>query len=143
MKKLGRVLVLFGLLLVCLGLLPNHTALAADWSFANGQYSASVLAVQQPRINDADQKLGEMGDKLDLNNSNVRFFRQYRGMFPTLAGKIVENAPFEKVEDVLEMPGLSDRQKEILKANLDNFTVTPGKSSLLEGQKRLNVGIYD
>ena len=142
MKKLGRVLALVGLVFSCLGLMPHQNALAADLSLVNWPLT-SMLAVEPSRINKADYKLGEIGEKLDLNNSNVRQFRQYRGMFPTLAAKIVENSPFEKVEDVLEMPDLSDRQIKILKSNLDNFTVTPPTSALLEGDNRLNVGIYD
>ena len=142
MKKLGRVLALVGLVLSCLGLMPYQNALAADLTLVNWP-STPILAVETSRINKADYKLGEIGDKLDLNNSNVRQFRQYRGMFPTLAGMIVENSPFEEVEDVLEMPGLSDRQIGILKSNLENFTVTPPTSALLEGDNRLNVGIYD
>ena len=142
MKKLGRVLALVGLLLSCLGLIPYQNALAADLSFVNWP-SESFLAVESPRINKADRKLGEIGEKIDLNNSNVRVFRQYRGMFPTLAAVIIDNAPFEKVEDVLEIPGLTEPQIKVLKANLDNFTATPPESVLLEGDNRLNVGIYD
>lgn len=142
MKKLGRVLALVGLLLSCLGLIPYQNAQAADLTLVNWP-SASFLAVEPSRINKADYKLGEMGDKIDLNNTPLRAFRQYRGMYPTLAAAIIENAPFDTVEDVLEIPGLTEGQKEILKANLDKFTVTPPESILLEGDNRLNVGIYD
>jgi photosystem II PsbU protein len=142
MKKLGRVLALVGLLLGCLGLIPYQQALAGDLAFVNWP-SASLLAVESSRINDADAKLGEIGNKIDLNNSPLRVFREYRGMYPTLAAKIIKYAPFKKVEDVLEMPGLSDPQIEVLKANLNNFTVTPPTSALLEGENRLNDGIYD
>lgn len=142
MKKLGRVLALVGLLLGCLGLIPYQHALAADLTLVNWP-SASLLAVESSRINDADAKLGEIGEKIDLNNSPLRVFREYRGMYPTLAAKIIDNAPFETVEEVLEIPGLSDRQIEVLKANLDNFTVTPSVDVFLEGDNRLNDGIYD
>ena len=142
MKKLGRVLALVGLLLSCLGLIPYQNARAADLALVNWP-STFMLAVEPSRINKADYKLGEIGDKLDLNHSNLRQFRKYRGMFPTLAAKIVDKAPFEKVEDVLKMPDLTERQIKLLKANLDNFTVTPPTSALLEGDNRLNVGIYD
>jgi photosystem II PsbU protein len=142
MKKLGRVLALVGLLLGCLGLIPYQNARAADLALVNWP-PASLLAVESSRINDADAKLGEIGDKIDLNNSPLRVFREYRGMYPTLAAKIIDNAPFKTVEEVLEMPGLTEPQIEVLKANLDNFTVTPPASALLEGDNRLNDGIYD
>jgi photosystem II PsbU protein len=37
---------------------------------------------------------------------------------------IVKNGPYQKVEDVLEIPDLTDRQKEFLKSQLRNFKVT-------------------
>jgi photosystem II PsbU protein len=64
-------------------------------------------------------------------------------MYPTLAGKIIQNAPYEKVEDVLEIPGLSDRQKELLQANLDKFTVTEVDPTFVEGGDRYNPGVYE
>jgi photosystem II PsbU protein len=84
----------------------------------------------------------ELGRKLDLNNTNVRAFTQYPGMYPTLARMIVKNAPFDEVEDVLNMPNLTDRQKEILQANLDKFTVTQPDDAFVEGGDRFNNGIY-
>jgi photosystem II PsbU protein len=38
---------------------------------------------------------------------------------------IVTGGPYQKVEDVLKLPDLDARQKELLKANLDRFTVNP------------------
>jgi photosystem II PsbU protein len=101
-----------------------------------------VLA-EAPLRNSADDKLAtEFGKKLDLNNTHVRAFRKYRGMYPTLAGKIVDNAPYQKVEDVLNIPGLSERQKELLQANLDKFTVTEVDPTFVEGGDRYNPGVY-
>jgi len=77
-----------------------------------------------------------------LNNTNVRAFMQYPGMYPTLARMILKNAPFESVEDVLKMPGLTDAQKEILKNNFNNFVVSPPLDALVEGGDRFNNGIY-
>ena len=139
MKRLVRLLTAVCVLFSCVGMLAlPQRALAADLSVR----PMPVLA-QFAAQNAADKKLGtEFGQKIDLNNTNVRAFRKYRGMFPTLAGKIVANAPFEKVEDVLNMPGLSNRQKEILKANLENFAVTPVANVFTSGGDRLNNGIY-
>ncbi len=93
--------------------------------------------------NKADDKLGtEFGKKIDLNNTNVRAFQRYPGMYPTLAKAIIQNAPYNQVEDVLKIVGLSDRQKEILQTNLDNFTVTEADSVFNEGDDRYNNGIY-
>ncbi len=93
--------------------------------------------------NKADDKLDtEFGKKIDLNNTNVRAFQRYPGMYPTLAKAIIQNAPYNQVEDVLKIVGLSDRQKEILQGNLDNFTVTESDSVFNEGDDRYNNGIY-
>ena len=51
-------------------------------------------------------------------------FCQYQGLYPTLAKLIVQHGPFARVEDVLSIPKLSDRQKEALKTNLNRFTVS-------------------
>ena len=93
--------------------------------------------------NRVDDKLNtEFGQKIDLNNTNVRAFRRYPGLYPTLAGIIVENAPYEKVDDVLNISDLTERQKEVLKANLGKFTVTDVESALVEGDDRINNGVY-
>jgi photosystem II PsbU protein len=102
-----------------------------------------ILALEMPLGNVVDEKLGsEFGQKIDLNNSNIQTFTQYPGLYPNLARAILQNAPYENVEDVLDIPGLSDRQKATLKANLDHFTVTAVEKALVEGEDRYNPGIY-
>ena len=104
---------------------------------------AAVEAETTVRRNRADAKLDtEFGRKIDLNNTNVRAFQKYPGMYPNLARKVIKNAPYENVEDVLNIEGLSDRQKELLQANLDNFRVTEVKPAFTEGDDRYNNGIY-
>jgi photosystem II PsbU protein len=103
--------------------------------------SMSILAAVERR-NAADDKLGEFKDKVDLNNSDVRDFRKYRGFYPDLASKIVRNAPYERVEDVLDIPGLSETQRDRLQANFDSFTVTPPSDVFNEGDDRYNPGVY-
>jgi photosystem II PsbU protein len=91
--------------------------------------------------NVADDKIGETGGKVDLNNSSVRRFQQYPGMYPTLAGKIVLGGPYENVDDVLKLD-LTDRQKELFEKYKENFTVTPPSIALNEGFDRINDGVY-
>ena len=94
-------------------------------------------------LNAADAKLTtEFGAKIDLNNSDIRDFRDLRGFYPNLAGKIIKNAPYEEVEDVLNIPGLSDTQKERLQAHLEKFTVTEPSKEFIEGDDRFNPGVY-
>ena len=91
--------------------------------------------------NVADDKIAERGDKVDLNNSSVRRFQQFPGMYPTLAGKIVLGGPYESVDDVLALD-LTDRQKELFEKYRDNFTVTAPSIALNEGFDRINDGQY-
>ena len=87
-------------------------------------------------LNAADAKLTtEFGAKIDLNNSDIRDFRDLRGFYPNLAGKIIKNAPYQEVEDVLNIPGLSATQKERLQANLEKFTVTEPSKEFIEGDR--------
>ena len=142
MKSLVRVFAIVTLVLGCLGFVGTQQAVAANFSGVSLQSSSVMLAEVQFR-NPADAKLAtEFGQKIDLNNANVRAFREYRGFYPTLARKIVANAPYENVEDVLNIPGLSDSQKDRLQANLDSFTVTPPTAIFLEGAERFNNGQY-
>ena len=141
MKRFARLLIAFSLCLTCLlGVTPQ--AMAATWN------SSIVLAAEAPAAgevitNSADSKLGtEFGKKIDLNNTNVRAFRKYPGLYPTLARKVVDNAPYKSVEDVLNIPDLSAKQKEMLSANLDKFTLTATSDTFTEGGDRYNNGYY-
>jgi photosystem II PsbU protein len=91
--------------------------------------------------NVADAKIAERGDKVDLNNSSVRRFQQFPGMYPTLAGKIVLGGPYDSVDDVLNLD-LTERQKELFEKYRDNFVVTAPSIALNEGFDRINDGQY-
>ncbi|BAY62470.1 photosystem II oxygen evolving complex protein PsbU [Calothrix brevissima NIES-22] len=141
MKGLVRLLTVFSLLLGCWGWLgTTQSAQAASFNSLTLP-QMPILAIEKQ--NRADAKLAtEFGKKIDLNNTNVRAFQQYPGLYPTLAKKIIKNAPYKNVEDVLDLPGLSDRQKQTLQANLDKFTVTEFEPAFNEGDDRFNNGIY-
>ncbi len=109
----------------------------------NGPMRSMVMAAEVVVDNAADAKLGSAyGQKIDLNNANINAFSRYPGLYPTLARLIVQNAPYGAVDDVLELSGLSARQKDVLKANFDNFTVTDVETALVSGDDRYNNGVY-
>lgn len=143
MKGFVRLLTVLCLLVGCLGWLGlPQSAQALPMQNVNLQSYPVLLAVE-PLRNSADDKLAtEFGKKIDLNNTNVRAFRKYPGMYPTLARKVVDHAPYNSVDDVLDIPGLSGRQKELLQANLDKFTVTDADNTFVEGGDRYNNGYY-
>ncbi|ELS31296.1 MULTISPECIES: photosystem II complex extrinsic protein PsbU [Pseudanabaena] len=78
--------------------------------------------------------------KIDLNNSNINTFRQVRGMYPTLGRIIIDNAPYQSLDDVLNIAGLTDGQKELIKANADKFTLKKPDESM--GRERINNANY-
>ncbi len=145
MKQLfGRLFsqILGGMLLlaVALGGLSGWqpAAVAAGWNAP----TTPLLMAMEPR-NRADDKLAtEFGKKIDLNNTNIRAFMEYPGLYPTLARKILQNAPFESIDDVLKMPELTDRQISVLQANMDRFTLSDPEDTFVEGGDRFNNGIY-
>ncbi|WP_416666396.1 photosystem II complex extrinsic protein PsbU [Egbenema bharatensis] len=141
MKRLVGMVMALGLMMGCLGWLgQTQAAMAANLNSLS--FNASPIVAVEVR-NVMDDKLAtEFAQKIDLNNTNVRAFMDYPGLYPTLARTILKNAPFDSVEDVLDMPGLTSRQKEVLQANLSNFTVTPPEAALTEGGDRFNNGIY-
>ncbi len=123
--------------------LPSSTALIAQSSKSNEAQSSQSNEAQSSKSNEADRKLAtEFGQKTDLNNTPVRKFRKYPGFYPTLAGLIAKNAPYESVEKVLEIKGLTEKQKAKLQDNLENFTVTETSEVYNAGDDRYNPGVY-
>lgn len=148
MKRLFRWLSALSLMISCLVGFGTQTANAAP---AGLQFDSLVNApmivaadVEEENLRNkvSDKMTTAYGQKLDLNNVNLNAFREIRGMYPTLAALIVKYAPYSSVEDVLNIPGLNERQVETLQANLDQFTVTDVEEALVEGDDRINNGVY-
>ncbi|MBF2056509.1 MAG: photosystem II complex extrinsic protein PsbU [Cyanobacterium sp. T60_A2020_053] len=142
MKIWQRVTAFLSLLLV-MGALFVATPVQALGFDSMLVSNTAILAVENERRNAADDLLTtEFGQKIDVNNSDIRDFRELRGFYPKLASLVIQNAPYEAVEDVLNIPGLSEKQKDRLQANLDNFTATPMADVFNEGDERYNAGVY-
>lgn len=131
------------------GIIAALLLILGSWGFAGAAQASEmgIFNVQSPallaRINTADAKRRELvRGKLDLNNSDVREFRKLPGFYPTLASKIIQNAPYNDVNDVLDIPGLSERQIERLQANMEQFIVTDVEASMNAGDDRYNPGLY-
>jgi photosystem II PsbU protein len=130
MKQLIRIAITFCLCMSCL------------FGFNAPGWADEAMAPMNGS-NSADSKLGtDFGKKIDLNNTNVRAFRKYPGLYPTLARKIVDGAPYKSVDDVLSIPDLSTNQKANLEKNLENFTITSTDDTFNEGGDRYNNGYY-
>ncbi len=138
MKRFFGLLMAFGLIVGTL--VSNAQPAVAGMLTSRGPV---LLAEATMPRNAIDDKLTtEYGYKLDVNNTNVAAFRKYRGLFPTIAGKIIRNAPYDNLEDILEIPGLSDVEKSRISENMDIFTISPPNPALVEGDDRYNNGAY-
>lgn len=73
----------------------------------------------------------ELEKKIDLSKCNTQYSQEFPGIYPSLANKIIQNAPYNKVEDLLQIPRLSKDQKQFLQANLYRFII--GNVEHLEG----------
>ena len=94
---------------------------------------------------EADAALADIyGETIDLNNTNISSYKEYRGLYPTLAKKLLANAPYESVDQILSIPDLSDRQKSTLRKYLDEglFSVSPTNVVFTQGDDRINNGVY-
>ncbi|MEB3210166.1 MAG: photosystem II complex extrinsic protein PsbU [Leptolyngbyaceae bacterium] len=142
MKRLAGVLAVLVVMMSVLSWLgaprPAHAANFSDVTLG----SSSILAVE--RRNAVEEKLqNRFGTIIDVNNSNVRAFVEFPGMYPTLAGMIVRNGPYSSVEDVFKIPGLTERQKQILDRYRDRLVATPPTDAMVEGGDRFNNGFYE
>jgi photosystem II PsbU protein len=139
MKRLFSLFMVLGLLV---GSIVLSSVQPASASLLDGKFNLTPVLAEEIR-NAVDDKLAtEYGSKLDVNNTNVAAFAKYRGLYPTIAGKIVKYAPYDSVEDVLKIPGLSDAEVQRIQENLDKFTITPPDPALVEGADRFNNGVY-
>jgi photosystem II PsbU protein len=60
-------------------------------------------------------------DKIDINNANVRVYLKLPGMYPAVGGKIASNGPYSSVSDVYNIPGLSGKEKDLIKKYESKF----------------------
>lgn len=80
--------------------LAKQAGIGSDWGFIDDE----VVAAQQPT-----------GDRVDVNNAAINEYMQFRGMYPSAAGKIASNGPYQSVKDIYKIPGLSENDKKMFK----------------------------
>lgn len=142
--------VLFAVVLLAGSVLVSNVQPATAVGFGTqvGSVSTSGLSLLanaggRELRNSVDDKMStEYGSKIDVNNTNIAAFRKYRGLYPTIAGKVVSNAPYDSVEDILEIPGLRQVEKDRIQQNIDVFTISDPDPALVEGADRFNNGVY-
>jgi photosystem II PsbU protein len=144
MKRLVKWLSVLSLVILCSGWLAPQNALAGGLAgrLQGPSLLASQVEVEGFRNKVSDKMATQYGKTIDLNNTNLRAFRELQGMYPTLAALIVKNAPYKTVDDILDLPGLTEKQQATLRSNLGKFSVSEPEEALTEGADRINNGIY-
>ncbi|GMI18629.1 hypothetical protein TrLO_g13457 [Triparma laevis f. longispina] len=72
------------------------------------------------------------GNRLDLNSAYVTDYKQFRGLYPTVAGKIASNGPYVSTSDVKKMAKLTEKEMKIFKQYEKEFVVLPPGRQFLE-----------
>jgi len=79
---------------------------------------------------------------IDINNCGVQAYRQFPGLFPSRAGKIASNGPYDKVSDIFKIANLTEADKEVLKKYEKNFVALPPDAAYGSLSDKLNNGMY-
>mmetsp|Transcript_7586 Transcript_7586/g.15075 ORF Transcript_7586/g.15075 Transcript_7586/m.15075 type:complete len:151 (+) Transcript_7586:78-530(+) len=122
----------------------SSTSLSSRRSFlTSGAAALATFAAASPALAIRDYEgLGYLGGgtQVDINNANVRSYLKMPGMYPTVAGKVVSNGPYSSVGDVMNIPGLSAREKDVLKKYESRFVaLKPSADYVID---RINNGLY-
>jgi photosystem II PsbU protein len=123
----------------------TNTELAADRrAFLAGAAAVAAAAAIPSAANAVRdyENVGLLGGSeiIDINNANVRAYLKLPGMYPNAAGKIASNGPYNAVSEIYNIPGLTSREKDILKKYEGRFvTKTPSADYVID---RINNGLY-
>lgn len=103
---------------------------------------AALLPTSEAKANREYAGVGYLGgsETIDVNNANVRAYLKIQGFYPTLAGLIVSNGPYGTTDDLYKIKGLTDGQKDLLKANEERLVALPPAPEY--EIDKLNNGLY-
>ena len=112
-------------------------------AFAQIAGAAAVFGAAAPALAVRDyENVGLLGggNVVDVNNANIRVYLKMPGLYPTVAGKIVTNGPYNSVADLYNIKGLSSAEKDIIKKYESRFTAKPPAADYVID--RYNNGLY-
>eukprot|EP00520_Triparma_pacifica_P016774 CAMPEP_0118644612 /NCGR_PEP_ID=MMETSP0785-20121206/7041_1 /TAXON_ID=91992 /ORGANISM="Bolidomonas pacifica, Strain CCMP 1866" /LENGTH=151 /DNA_ID=CAMNT_0006536401 /DNA_START=33 /DNA_END=488 /DNA_ORIENTATION=- len=102
-----------------------------------------VAGLTQPALAIRDYEgIGYLGgsNTVDINNANIRAYLKMPGMYPSVAAKVVSNGPYSSVGEVMNIPGLSGKEKDVLKKYEGRFVaLKPSADFVID---RVNNGLY-
>ncbi|CAB1105357.1 unnamed protein product [Ectocarpus sp. CCAP 1310/34] len=125
------------------------TTMSAESPASRGDFlksaagAAALLGLAAPALAEVDNPVVPFlggGDKIDVNNANVRAYIKLSGMYPSAAGKIVSNGPYSSVSEIYNIKGLSNEEKAAIKKHESRFiTMDPQAMYTID---RINNGLY-
>ena len=80
------------------------------------------------------------GDKIDINNANVRAYLKLQGMYPSAGGKIASHGPYNSVSEIYNIPGLTGKEKDAMKKHESKFVALKPEADYVID--RINNGLY-
>ena len=102
--------------------------------------AAAIPAAANAKVDYENVQYLGGGQIVDLNNANIRAYLRMKGMYPTVAGKIVSHGPYKTVSDVFNIEGLTPAEKDVLKTYEARFTAKePAAEYRID---RFNNGLY-
>ncbi len=80
--------------------------------------------------------------KIDVNNTILRNYRKLPGFYPTLARTLILNSPYDSLDELLEIEGLTEAQKELIRSNFVNLTLGEYREGDSQRENMINKGYY-
>ena len=126
---------------------PQTTALNAEagrrefFGKAAGAAAAAFLPAAAANAVVDYENVAYLGgsSQVDINNANVRVYLKMPGMYPSAAGKIVSNGPYNSVSEIYNIPGLTAKEKETMKKYESRFVaLKPSADYVID---RINNGL--
>lgn len=91
---------------------------------------------------DAPEPRKVLETKIDVNNTILRNYRKLPGFYPTLARILIINAPYDSLDEILEIEGLTEQQKQLIRSNFVNFELGNYREGDSQRENLINKGYY-
>lgn len=73
-----------------------------------------------------------MPGKLDVNSATVTEYKQLKGLYPAVAGKVASHGPYASISDVYKLADFSPAEAKLFKQHQGDFTVLPPGRMFIE-----------
>lgn len=128
------------LILAIMFCLTSGMLVAPAWAGSGDMGTGTLIAAAEDESAPEPRKVLET--KIDVNNTILRNYRKLPGFYPTLARVLIVNGPYDSLEEMLEIEGLTEAQKELIRANFVNFTVGEYREGDSQRENLINKGYY-